>query len=489
MRQVKDQQFQLGETPISQIRFDPRSRDDIPQLLKGLQYIYVTPEIRKQVFDILEAMIPQGVNRENGRPGMGLWKILVLGTLRLNLDWDYDRLHEMANHHRNIRQMLGHGIADDDHTYNLQTLKDNIGWLTVEILDKINRVVVSAGHTVLKKKDARLRGKCDSFVVETDVHYPTDINLLFDAIRKTITLIAGLCDEHNLPGYRQSAYNIRRIKRLFRKIQQAKRSTSNDAQKKEKQDKAILCAHQSYIEEVSLYLQRVGETLATMTAQGVSPGELAEIGQYMTHARRQIDQIKRRVVDKAEIPHAEKVFSIFEPHTEWISKGKAGVPVELGLKVCIMEDQYGFILHHRVMQKQTDDQVTVVMVKETQARFPGLKICSFDKGFHSPANQQELKGLLDLPVLPRKGRLSQEMREFECSEPFVSTRRQHSAVESGINALEVHGLDICPDHGIQGFTCYVALAVVARNIQKLGSIIQKQEARRQKQLGKRKMAA
>lgn len=127
MRQVKDQQFQLGETSISQIKFDPRSRDDIPQLLKGLQYIYVTPEIRKQVFNILETMIPPGVDGENGRPGMGLWKILVLGTLRLNLDWDYDRLHEMANHHRNIRQMLGHGIADDDYIYKLQTLKDNIG--------------------------------------------------------------------------------------------------------------------------------------------------------------------------------------------------------------------------------------------------------------------------------------------------------------------------------------------------------------------------
>ena len=81
------------------------------------------------------------------------------------------------------------------------------------------------------------------------------------------------------------------------------------------------------------------------------------------------------------------------------------------------------------------------------------------------------------------------MREFEYSEPFVSARRQHSAVESGINALEVHGLDICPDHGIKGFERYVALAVVARNIQKLGTIIQKQEARRQKQLERRKKAA
>jgi len=55
-----------------------------------------------------------------------------------------------------------------------------------------------------------------------------------------------------------------------------------------------------------------------------------------------------------KIPHEEKVFSIFEPHTEWISKGKAGVPQELGLQVCVLKDQYGFILHHLVMEQQTD---------------------------------------------------------------------------------------------------------------------------------------
>ena len=122
----------------------------------------------------------------------------------------------------------------------------------------------------------------------------------------------------------------------------------------------------------------------------------------MAHAKRQISQPRTRVIDNIKIPHSEKVFSLFQEHTEWINKGKAGVPVELGLRVCIMEDQYGFILHHNVMKKETDDQVAVRMVKETQARFEHFSGCSFDKGFHSPANQIELKNLLDQPVLPKK---------------------------------------------------------------------------------------
>jgi len=99
----------------------------------------------------------------------------------------------------------------------------------------------------------------------------------------------------------------------------------------------------------------------------------------MTHAERQIDQIRRRVVEGEKIPHEEKVFSVFEEHTEWVSKGKAGVPVELGLRVGVLEDTMGFVLHHQVMEKQTDEKVAVDMVEAAQARFPTLGQCSFDK--------------------------------------------------------------------------------------------------------------
>jgi hypothetical protein len=79
------------------------------------------------------------------------------------------------------------------------------------------------------------------------------------------------------------------------------------------------------------------------------------------------------------------IFSIFEPHTEWISKGKAGVPVELGVKVCILEDQHQFILHHHVMERQTDDQIAVTMVTEAKKCFPILKPAALIKvSIHLP---------------------------------------------------------------------------------------------------------
>jgi len=103
---------------------------------------------------------------------MDLWKILVFGVLRLNLNWDYDGLTEKDNNHKTIRMMPGHGTFADDYEYKLQTLKNNVALITPEIPDKINIVVVGAGHSIVKKKeDEELQGRCDSFVVEMDVHH------------------------------------------------------------------------------------------------------------------------------------------------------------------------------------------------------------------------------------------------------------------------------------------------------------------------------
>ena len=474
MRQTENPQLQFGQSDISQIQFNPKSRDDIPQLLKGLQYLYLTPELREAIFAILEQRISPQVDKKNGRRGMELWKILVMGVLRLNLNWDYDRLHEMVNNHRTIRQMLGHGLVDNEDTYHLQTLKDNVALLTPEILEKVNQVVIEAGHQLVKKKDEKLKGRCDSFVVETNVHYPTDINLLFDAIRKVILLVARLSVAHDCPGWRQKFKNIKNIKKLFRRARKINHSTSKDPVKKQQKQQLIIEAHQAYLELVSSFLDRVELTLEILD-KGVDARNLARIRHFMHHAHRQIDQIQRRVIQGEPIPHDEKVFSVFQEHTEWICKGKAGVPFELGLNVCVLEDQFGFILQYHVMQGQTDDKVPVFMVEKCQAKFPELSQCSFDQGFYSPDNLQALRDLLPYVVLPKKGKLSREEKQFQSSDQFIQARHHHSAVESAINALEVHGLDRCPDHGIDGFKCYVALAVVARNIQILGAIVQKKE--------------
>ncbi|MBK7675042.1 MAG: hypothetical protein IPJ27_09905 [Candidatus Accumulibacter sp.] len=129
------------------------------------------------------------------------------------------------------------------------------------------------------------------------------------------------------------------------------------------------------------------------------------------------------------------------------------------------------------MEKQTDDKVAVSMVEKSQATFPSLRAVSFDHGFHSRSNRETLEERLDLVALPKKGRHSAADRERKTEPGFVQARRKHSAVESAINGLENFGLDLCPDHGIRGFKRYVALAVLARNIHRLGVVVRERTAR------------
>lgn len=306
-------------------------------------------------------------------------------------------------------------------------------------------------------------------------------------MRKIIQLTAQLGEAHGMSDWRQHSYNVKQVKKKMRVAQQKKRASSKNPERQEKSEKAIKQAHEEMIVLSQKFLDKSAQTISTLTESDViNSGDLAlmaSIEDFTQHAVRQIDQISRRVLNGEVIPHDEKVFSIFQPHTEWISKGKAGVPVELGLRICVLEDHHQFILHHKVMEKETDDQVAVEMVRTAKTAYPNLTSCSFDKGFHSPTNQSELGKHLETVALKRKGKLSKKAQEVQQSDDFKKAQYKHSAVESAINALEVHGLDKCRDHGIDGFKRYVSLAIVTRNIHRIGAILHQ---RAQKQLARKK---
>lgn len=470
MRKIIDTQIKMGEIDIPDIKIELDNRDEIPQTLRGLQYIYCNHEIRQKVFDILWDIIPDNIDYNNGREGMNLWKILVLGVIRLSCNCDYDKLQELANNHFTLRLFLGHSIFDFDFNYHRQTLNDNLRLFTPAVLQRINEVVVNGGVEFLKKQAENVSlddARCDSFVVETDVHFPTDINLLWDALRKTIELCSKVAEKISLSGWRQAKYLCRKFKKQFRKVQKER--------EKDKTSAATMSATHAYITDAIDLFGRAQDTVDQIGTNEFGLGIGSRIQYFIDNGKTQIDQIERRCFQDEKIPHSEKIFSLFESHTEWISKGKAGVPQELGLRVCIMESSTKFILHYKVMENETDVEVAQEMVEETRKLYPNIKSVSFDKGFHSPANQEALGKMLDHCVLPRKGKLTEEQREIEGSEDFKKRRYKHAAVESAINGLEHNGLDKCLDHSLEGFKSYVGLAVLSRNIQLLGMFIRREE--------------
>ena len=79
------------------------------------------------------------------------------------------------------------------------------------------------GHHLLNAQDKPLLARCDSFVVERNIHFPTDISLLFDALRKAIKLTAKFCHRLNLSDWRQYGHNVKQLKRHVIKHNKAKR--------------------------------------------------------------------------------------------------------------------------------------------------------------------------------------------------------------------------------------------------------------------------
>ena len=148
MRAIFEPPFALGHTPIGEITLDPRSRDDIPAVLRGLQDRFTHRSTR--VFAILREHLGAKVTLRRSRPGLCLWRLFVLDTLQKALACDLDRMVEWANCHTALRQMLGHAGFGDKHPYRLQTVIDNVRLLTEAALQAINAVVVARGHQLLK---------------------------------------------------------------------------------------------------------------------------------------------------------------------------------------------------------------------------------------------------------------------------------------------------------------------------------------------------
>ena len=166
---------------------------------------------------------------------------------------------------------------------------------------------------------------------------------------------------------------------------------------------------EEYLGTCQKYLMRAEYTLKQIQAlelTGCQQSKALQLQGFIEHAHCQVDLVRRCLLDGGKIPQQEKVFSIFEPHTRWIVKGKAGVSQELGVLVAVIEDQHMFILHHRILWQGSDVDHAVPFIVETQQLFPELLACSFDRGFHSPDNQRQLGELLNECALPRKGYLS-----------------------------------------------------------------------------------
>ena len=119
-------------------------------MLRGLQWIFQTPEVNEQIFALLEQKVT-GAKQATGRPGMDLWHVLVLGGVRLALDCDYDRLEYLVHYDKLLRQIMGlEGSFSGKfgHGFHHKTISENVCHVDEALLTEINAIVVTAGRAV-----------------------------------------------------------------------------------------------------------------------------------------------------------------------------------------------------------------------------------------------------------------------------------------------------------------------------------------------------
>lgn len=481
MRQRFEQQMNLRTVAISDLKFPLKSRDELPPVLKALQYIFVTPQLNEKVFSMLEKKIVAD-KKKTGRPGMDLWHILVLAVVRHTLNTNWDRLEYLANYDLLVRGVMGvHATAFIEHDkieFGYQNILDNVHLIDEDLLQQINELIVEAGHSLLKKKEGdELRLKTDSYVLETNVHFPTDLNLLWDSSRKCLDMIKILQKETQLESWRKIKHIRKTIKSIFR-------ATSHQVFKGKKEGLKK--------QSVKIYLQHTEglvhrcQAILNQNIVVASPAAilaLVELQHYKDYAVKHIDLVRRRLIEGEVIPAGDKIYSIFEPHTEWITKGKLNKRVELGHLMLVTTDQHHFIVDYKVMESQKDPSQVVPLIERVQQKFKDQKIYShsFDKGFYSKDNLQALQqsGIPEV-IMPKKGKLNKEEKQRESSKQFKKLRYAHSAVESNINMLEHHGLNRCADKGLHGYKRYTGLSVLAYNLHILGNCLIEKEKQKEK---------
>jgi len=324
----------------------------------------------------------------------------------------------------------------------------------------------------------------DTFVVEANIHYPTESTLIGDGLRKIVPLAAELAKEHGRDGWRQHEHLLKNVHMIVRDIGRVSRAKGQGADRLKPGYQKLLALAKDLIARTRGLLQALGCSVDPVelaldplnAAAPATPERL--LVHYLTLTEKVCDNARRRVLQGETLANAEKIFSIFEPHTELIKRGKQPLPIQFGHNVLVVEDGVGFVVDYRVVGNGVLDQDLVVPVmKELQERMGGkIKSASFDRAFHTPENQKNLAKIVRTPCIACKGSEKGRQQHKEGTVAFRKARQNHPGVESAIGALQSgNGQKRCRDRGKQGHERYVALGILGRNLQTLGKLLLAQD--------------
>jgi IS5 family transposase len=416
---------------------------------------------------------------DSGRHGLTATQVLRSLVLMRLKNWDYRELRERIADGLTLRQFTDFYCAP---VPKHDAFQRGFVRLTPQTLKAVNDLVVQAAVELGLEDGAKLR--VDTTVVQTDIHHPTDNTLLWDVVRVVTRLVRRLAkalELRQIKGFRDRTRSARR------RMYEIQRMTTRQRHEQQTRTYRVLI---DIAEEVVGNARAGLEKTCTMRGKDMfADMAIEELRRQIRHfcrlGDRVIDQARRRVLCGEQVATDEKIYSIFEPHTDLIKRGKVRTPVEFGHKVFLAESAQGLITQYEVLKGNPPDEMHVAssLQRHRQAFGEAPQLYGSDRGFFSEQNLTSCKRAgVKVACIPQRGGKRTARREaYEKSVVFKNGQRFRAGIEGRISVLfRGRGMKRCLAEGRDRFELWVGAAVLANNLMRIAAMLMAGSSRRRK---------
>jgi IS5 family transposase len=408
-------------------------------------------------------------NPNTGRDGITPAQTLRSLILMRVKNWDYRELRERINDGHTLRSFTdfdSHRVPKHD------AFNRAFNRLTPATMQAINRTVVQTAVQLGLEDGKQLR--VDTTVVETNIHFPTDATLLWDTVRTVTRLIEDLHEmlPRGVQGFTNRTRSARRRMQALERMTAQERHTQQEPKYQE-----LLGITGQVLENARQVVKKATRVKGIDVMQQAIVDQLRkEITAYCELGEKVIDQTRRRVIEGEQVPAEEKVYSIFEFHTDLIKRGKQRKPLEFGHKVFLAESAQGLITDYQVLDGNPADtnQVRPSLERHRQIFHCAPDLYAGDRGFYSAENLDECQkaGVSQVSIPQRGGQKTAEREALERSPAFKKGQRFRVGIEGRISVLfRGRGMKRCRAQGRERFEVLVGAAVLANNLLRIAAML------------------
>jgi IS5 family transposase len=425
--------------------------------------------VEKVRLDLVRGLKKPTTGRNGITPSQTL-RALILMRVK---NWDYRELRERINDGYTLR---GFTDFDSHRVPKHDAFNRAFNRLTPQTLQDINQAVVQAAVALGLEDGKKLR--VDTTVVETNIHYPTDATLLWDSVR-TITRLVEDLHRKLLQGVEGFTNRTRSARRRMQQLERMSARERHDQQLPKYRE--LIRITGQVVQNARQAVEKAKGAEGIDVVAGLAIDQLrTQITSYCDLADRVIDQTRRRVIDGEQVPAEEKVYSIFETHTDLIKRGKARKPVEFGHKVFLAESAQGLITDYQVLEGNPADSLHVgPSLDRHQKTFQQApELYAADRGFDSAENREkcEKAGVGHIGIPQRGGGKTAERQAFESSPQFKQSQRFRVGIEGRISVLiRGRGMRRCMAKGRGRFEVLVGAAVLTNNLVRIAELLKDQK--------------